>query len=103
MLVFGGDGGGGMSFDAGGRFSDSIMVRYLSYLPVALARLTWTGTSVPTGVSWLWNQHCSMWSLTKCSCRWFWSCVVVQLGLVSSGCLMSGGVDLARLGCGGCL
>ena len=24
MLVFGGDGGGGMSFDAGGRFSDSI-------------------------------------------------------------------------------
>ena len=51
VLVFGGDGGGGMSFDAGGHFSDSITVRYSSYLQVALARLPWTGTSVPMGVS----------------------------------------------------
>ena len=55
VLVFGGDGGGGMSFDAGGCFSDSITVRYLSYLQVTLARLPQTGTSAPTGVSWLWN------------------------------------------------
>ena len=41
VLVFGGDGGGGMSFDAGGRLSDSIMVRYSSYLQVASARLGW--------------------------------------------------------------
>ena len=39
-----------------------------------------------------------MWSLTKYSCRWFRSCVVVQLGLVGSGCLTSGSVDLAGLG-----
>ena len=71
VLVFGGDGGGGMSFDAGGHFSDSIMVRHSSYLRVASARLPQTGTGAPMGVSRLWNWHCSMWSLTKHSCRQF--------------------------------
>ena len=42
-------GGGGMSFDAGGHFSDSIMVRYSLYLRVTSARLPQTGTGVPTG------------------------------------------------------
>ena len=55
VLVFGGDGGGGMSFDAGGHFSDSITVRYSLYLQVASARLPQTGMGAPMGVSWLWN------------------------------------------------
>ena len=93
MLVVGGDGGGGMSFDAGGRFSDSIAVRYSLYCRVASARLPRTGTGAPTGISRLWKRHCSAWSLTKRSCRRFGSCVVAWMGLGGSGCLTSGGID----------
>jgi hypothetical protein len=90
-----------MSFNVGGRFRDSIALRYSSYWQFALTKLPWIGSRSPTGISRLWKQHCSKWSLVKCSCRWLaGSRAIVQIGLDGNRCLSCGGVGLE--GCCGC-